>query len=70
MRSLTQTYGVTEVLHSDDGAYYQEAWWWCRGHRRPELGSWTMIDCVRVGPFMNESEAKAVGDALRESREE
>lgn len=71
MRSITQTYGISEVMHvgdGADGAYYHEAWWWCRYHRRPELGSWTMIDCIRVGPFMAEDEAKNVGTALGESR--
>lgn len=70
LRSLTQKYGVNEVLHSDDGAYYQDAWWWCRGHRRAELGSWTMIDCIRVGPLMREEEAIGVGKGLGEHRED
>jgi hypothetical protein len=63
LRSLTQTYGVTELLHGD-GNYYHEAWFWCRSHHRPELGSWTMIGCIRVGPVMREEEAEAVGAAL------
>lgn len=67
MRSITQTYGVTEILAGDD-AYYDEAWWWCRYHRRPELGSWAMMDCVRVGPFVSEDESQDVGKALGESR--
>lgn len=69
MRRLTERYGVSEVLHSDDGAYYHDAWWWCRSHRRPELGSWTMIDCVRVGPLMREEEAEGVGRGLGEFRQ-
>lgn len=68
MRGLADTYGITEVLGSDDGAYYIDAWWWCRYHFRPELGSWTMMNCVRVGPFMREEEAQSVGEALKEAR--
>lgn len=64
MRRLTETYGITEVMHGDSGSYYMDAWWWCRHHVRPELGSWTMISCVRVGPFMSEDEAKGCGAAL------
>lgn len=65
LRSLTQKYGINEVLHGS-GDYYHDAWWWCRGHRRPELGSWTMMDCIRVGPFMSEDEATRIGVALGE----
>lgn len=70
MRSLTQTYGISEVIHGENGAYYHEAWWWCRAHRRPELGSWTMMSCIRVGPLMKEDEAKAVGVALHGKKAE
>lgn len=63
LRSLTQTYGVTELIHGD-GDYYAEAWFWCRAHYRPELGSWAMMNCIRVGPFMSESEALDCGIAL------
>ena len=63
MRPLTGKYGVSEVLHGS-GDYYHEAWWWCRHHGRPELGSWTMMQCIRVGPFMREDEAEKVGAAL------
>lgn len=69
MRSIAETYGVTELLHADDGAYYHDAWFWCRYHRRPELGSWSMMQCIRVGPFMREEEAEAVGIALKESQD-
>lgn len=64
MRKLTETYGITEVISSGNGNYYVDAWWWCRYHLRPELGSWTMMQCIRVGPFMSEDEAKACGTAL------
>lgn len=66
MRSITQTYGISEVIHAGDGAFYHEAWWWCRYHRRPELGSWAMMDCIRVGPLMSEDEAHAIGKGLGE----
>lgn len=68
MRKISETYGITEVLHSDNGNYYHEAWWWCRAHRRPELGSWTMVSCIRVGPFMKEQEALNCGVALHGSQ--
>lgn len=64
MRKLTDTYGIAEVINSDDGAYYTEAWWWCRYHFRPELGSWTQMNCVRIGPFMSEGEALNCGISL------
>lgn len=63
MRKLTDTYGVEEVVRGS-GDYYHEAWWWCRYHRRSELGSWTMMNCVRVGPFMSEDESERCGEAL------
>lgn len=68
MRKLTDTYGVTEILHADDGAYYHEAWWWCRYHFRPELGSWTAMNCIRIGPLMSEDEAERCGVALHGER--
>lgn len=60
--SVESVHGTLAKVEGRPG--YHDCWFWCRRHHRPEPGGWTMINCVRVGPFVSEDEAEAVGVAL------
>lgn len=62
---LPSTSSIMGILAPVEGRPdYHKSWFWCRRHDQAELGSWTMMNCVRVGPFVSEEEAAAVGVAL------
>jgi hypothetical protein len=42
---------------TDQNPTMGDHWYWCRQHERAEHVGWTMISCVRIGPFMSEREA-------------
>lgn len=53
-------YGIEKLLPNDVDAArtYMNSWFWCRKHDQPELGSWSQIGCIRVGPFDRKEDAE------------
>jgi hypothetical protein len=65
MMNRTNPYCIEALFDPERGGdLYHSSTFWCRIHKRVEKGNWAMGNCARIGPFVDDKEAKAVGEAI------